>query len=213
MGQCTVYYVICLIRGQIFKQRMKRRTDDRWCGRRRVRHWVWWFGYTWPMGSGSIRRRGLFGVGMTLLEEIHHCGGELWGPVFKLHPVWKRVSSSLPMKKMLSWLPWDKDTELSAPLASCLPTCCHASYHYDNGLDLWNSKPAPTKCCPLRSVWRVLSKFYTGEDFRIALVDLHMGCSPLCGDHGGIPDQAPCLIMEAPGLCSVRTLVLWHTGN
>jgi hypothetical protein len=33
---------------------------------------VWWFGYAWP-----IRRCGFVGVGVALLEEVHHCGSGL----------------------------------------------------------------------------------------------------------------------------------------
>jgi hypothetical protein len=32
-----------------------------------------------------------------------------------------------------SWMPSDQDIEFSAPLAPCLPVCCHASCHDDNG--------------------------------------------------------------------------------
>jgi hypothetical protein len=28
--------------------------------------------HTWPIGSGTVRRRGLVGVGVALLEEVHH---------------------------------------------------------------------------------------------------------------------------------------------
>ena len=31
-------------------------------------------------GSGTIRKYGLFGVGVVLLEEVCHCGGRLWDP-------------------------------------------------------------------------------------------------------------------------------------
>jgi hypothetical protein len=41
------------------------------------------------------------------------------------------VVHSLPL------LPADQDVELSVPsLAPCLPACCHASHHDDNGLNL-----------------------------------------------------------------------------
>jgi hypothetical protein len=33
------------------------------------------------------------------------------------------------------WMQSEEDVELSAPLAPCLPECCHAS-HLDNGLNL-----------------------------------------------------------------------------
>ena len=32
---------------------------------------------TWPRGSGTIRRCGLIGVGVALLEEVHHYAGGL----------------------------------------------------------------------------------------------------------------------------------------
>ena len=31
----------------------------------------------WPIGSGTIRRCGLVGVGVSLLEEVYHCEGRL----------------------------------------------------------------------------------------------------------------------------------------
>jgi hypothetical protein len=46
---------------------------------------VWWFEQVWPhrfmclnvwlLGSGTIRRCGLVGVGVALLEEVCHCRG------------------------------------------------------------------------------------------------------------------------------------------
>jgi hypothetical protein len=42
-----------------------------------------------------------------------------------------------------------KNVELLAPLAQCLPGCCHSSHRDDNGLNLWNFKPDPNKCFPL----------------------------------------------------------------
>jgi len=52
-----------------------------------------------------------------------------WGWTFEtlLLTAWKTV--------VLSCLPLDKDVELLAPPAPCLPGCCHASCH-DNGLNL-----------------------------------------------------------------------------
>ena len=38
---------------------------------------MWWFEYAWPMGNGTIRRCGLVGGGVALLEEIHYCGDGL----------------------------------------------------------------------------------------------------------------------------------------
>ena len=31
------------------------------------------------LGSGTVSRYDLVGVGVALLEEVCHCGGELWG--------------------------------------------------------------------------------------------------------------------------------------
>jgi len=39
-------------------------------------------------------------------------------------------------------LPSEPDVELSAPPAPCLPGCCHASCHDDNGLNLSIHKPS-----------------------------------------------------------------------
>jgi hypothetical protein len=38
---------------------------------------VWCLEYDWPRGSGTIRRCGLIGGGVALLEEVCHCGGGL----------------------------------------------------------------------------------------------------------------------------------------
>jgi hypothetical protein len=38
---------------------------------------LWWFDYAWPMGSDNIRRCGLVGVGVVLLEKMHNCEGGL----------------------------------------------------------------------------------------------------------------------------------------
>ena len=77
----------------------------------------------------------LLGGMMALLEEVwpqRKCvtvGWALRSPMLRLLPVWKIVSS---------WLPLDQDVELSAPPAPSLPTRCHASHGDDNGLNLWN---------------------------------------------------------------------------
>jgi len=36
------------------------------------------------MESGTIRRCVLMGVGVTLLEEVYHCGGGFCGPMVNL---------------------------------------------------------------------------------------------------------------------------------
>jgi hypothetical protein len=38
---------------------------------------VWWFEYVWPMENGPIRRCGLVGIGLALLEEVSPCVGRL----------------------------------------------------------------------------------------------------------------------------------------
>jgi hypothetical protein len=59
---------------------------------------LWLFLCNWPpegqsIGSGTIRRCGLDGAGVALLEEVCHCGGGLWGfSMLKLYPVWHTVS-------------------------------------------------------------------------------------------------------------------------
>jgi hypothetical protein len=55
-------------------------------------------------GSGSIRRLGLVGVGVDLLEEVCHCG--VLGKETLLLTTWERV---------FSWQPSNEDVELSAP--------------------------------------------------------------------------------------------------
>ena len=35
---------------------------------------MWWLPYTWLIGSDTIRRCDLVGIGVALLEEISHCG-------------------------------------------------------------------------------------------------------------------------------------------
>jgi hypothetical protein len=36
---------------------------------------VWWFEYAWPMRSDTIKRCGIVGIGVALLEEVHHILG------------------------------------------------------------------------------------------------------------------------------------------
>jgi hypothetical protein len=62
-----------------------------------------------------MRRCGLVGVGVTLLQEVWHCGG------------WAMRSSSC--------LPLEQDVELSAPPAPYLPGRSGASHLDGNGLN------------------------------------------------------------------------------
>ena len=89
-------------------------------------------------GSSSIRRCGLVRGDVALLEEVYHCRCGLWDPPLSC------------LRTFSSWLPFDEDVELTAPPAAFQPGCCCASCHDDNGLKLWNYKPAPIKCCPYK---------------------------------------------------------------
>ena len=88
-------------------------------------------------GSGTIRKYGLVGIGVALLEKVFHVVGGLGN---LLLTDWKTAVFCLPP---------EQDVQFSAPLAPCLPECCHDSRHDDNGLNLWTCEPAPIKCCPL----------------------------------------------------------------
>ena len=87
----------------------------------------------WPIGSGTIRRCGLVGVGVTLLQEVCHCGGGLWGLTY---------TQAMPSVVHSLLLPAVQDVELSDPSSAlCLPSHCHVFHHDDNELN-WNCKPA-----------------------------------------------------------------------
>jgi len=82
----------------------------------------------WPIQSGTIRRCGQVGVGVALLKEVCHCGGEL------------EVSYAQAISSGVhSFLLWPEDQDgviLSALLAPCLPVHCHAFCCDDKGLNL-----------------------------------------------------------------------------
>ena len=88
-------------------------------------------------GIALFRKCGLVGVSMVLLEEVCHYGSELW-----------EIPSSC-LRKLVFCLLLAGNVELSPPLGSCLPQCCHASCIDDNGLNLWTCTLAPIKCCLL----------------------------------------------------------------
>jgi hypothetical protein len=91
------------------------------------------------MGSGSFRK--------PLLEEVCVCvgGGVFWGPMTSAEETLLLAAcrTESPTSWVLHLEPLDQDVELSAPTEPSLLRCCHASYHDDNGLNLWNCKPAP----------------------------------------------------------------------
>lgn len=89
---------------------------------------MWWFKYTWPMGSGTIGC-GVTGEGVTLLEEVCHCGGRY----LRSH-IYAQVWPMLPSPVLL--LPVGQDVEFLAPPALSLFAYCCASHHDDNGLNL-----------------------------------------------------------------------------
>ena len=66
----------------------------------------------WLVGSGTIRRCGLVGVGVPLLEEICHCGGRLQGLIF--------VQAMLSVKQSLL---------VPAGLSALSPAPCLPAYH------------------------------------------------------------------------------------
>jgi hypothetical protein len=70
--------------------------------------------YILGLGSGTIWRCALVGIGVTWLEWVCHCG---CGHKILTLVAWKSVFHKQPL---------DEDIELSAPPASCLPGCCHA---------------------------------------------------------------------------------------
>jgi hypothetical protein len=85
---------------------------------------------------GKIRKYGLDGVGVILLEEVFHWG---WALGFQ------NPKPSLVLLLFLFSL--DQDVELSATsLPPCLPLCHHDPCHDANGLNLWNNKQALSKC-------------------------------------------------------------------
>ena len=67
------------------------------------------------------------------------------------------VESSLLLaacgRQVSFWWSSDQDVKFSTLLV-----CCHVSCHDDNGLNLWDCKPAPIKCCPLLSYGSVAVK-------------------------------------------------------
>jgi hypothetical protein len=66
--------------------------------------------------SGTIRKCGLVGVGVALLEGVCHCGGVGVANETFLLTTWEPFVSCLP----------SEHDELSAPPAPCLPEHCYA---------------------------------------------------------------------------------------
>jgi hypothetical protein len=82
----------------------------------------------WLIGNSTIKMYGLVGVGLTLLEEVYHCGGRLWDLLSSNHDQCDTQSPSVALGSRI---------ELSAlSPALCLPALCHIFIHGDNGLNL-----------------------------------------------------------------------------
>jgi hypothetical protein len=73
------------------------------------------------MGGGAIRRGGNVGVGVALLEDVHLCGGGLWGSYTQAPPSAEESFLLADMEGSPFCLPLNQDVELSAP---CLPASC-----------------------------------------------------------------------------------------
>lgn len=81
-----------------------------------------------PIGSGTARKYGLVGVGVTLLEELCHCGGG----VLKF-----QISRLAPESHSFFLLPSDPNVEFSVGSpAPGLLVCYRVSHRDDNGLNL-----------------------------------------------------------------------------
>ena len=89
-------------------------------------------------GSGTIRKHGLVGVGVALLEWVwpywRKCFTVGVGFETLLIAAWSQSSSSLQMKLSLHH--------------ACLDTAMLPAIN-NNGLNFRPCKPAPIKCCPL----------------------------------------------------------------
>ena len=78
------------------------------------------------VGNGTIKRYSLTGVGVALLEEVIDVREDCEVSYAQKFP---SVAYSLLQ------LPEDPNIELKDLLAPCLPACCHAFHHEDNGLN------------------------------------------------------------------------------
>ena len=77
------------------------------------------------------------GIGVVLLEELCHGVGGLWRTsMLKLCPEQKRDLPPCCFERQWPCCCLWIHVELCALSAPCLPGCCHAFYHDDNGLNL-----------------------------------------------------------------------------
>ena len=76
---------------------------------------------------------------VALLEEVCHCGGELWDPTPR-HMRAKLLQLAFGIRC--------RTFSSSSTMSACtLPCSCLD----DNGLNFWPCKPVPIKCCPYKS--------------------------------------------------------------
>ena len=118
--------------------------------------------------SGTIRKYGLFGIEMSLLEEVCH-----WGVGYEVSNAQARPSIPLFLCRLL--IPMYNSQPLSGgairfqmlkpgPVSlsfyaacwsrciihsTCLPVWCHASWNDNDRINIWNCNRAPIKCFPL----------------------------------------------------------------
>jgi hypothetical protein len=78
----------------------------------------------------SLQEAAILG-GVALLEEVCH---SVWQGSYAQAPPSAEERPSYLQMIVFSWLPSDQDVELLQH--HCLPACCHASCHDDNGLNL-----------------------------------------------------------------------------
>lgn len=111
-----------------------------------------------PIGSGTVTtvRCNLVGVDVVLLKCV--AVGSLWGLKCSSHA---NGSGSLPA----AYKSWCRTPAL------CLLSCCHPSYHDDNGINLWSSERAPNKWV-LIWVALVIVSFHSNRNPKTVLLKL-----------------------------------------
>lgn len=73
------------------------------------------------MGSDTVRRYGLVERSVLLCRQVFEIS----------------YAQALPSREeTLLLAAWNQGIELLAPPGPCLPACCHAFHHDDNGLNL-----------------------------------------------------------------------------
>jgi hypothetical protein len=89
----------------------------------------------WSIQHGTIRMCSLW-KGVAMMEKACHCQGRLWGLLCTSCAQCVIKTPSAAFRSRYGNLSFS---------STCLPECCHASHYDDNGLNLWNCKPALIK--------------------------------------------------------------------